>query len=150
MEKLAGFLVVAGLFMVSTVEASCPQPDSNSVVLNQLLASSYNGGGGMAPFVPIRTIKGVIREIRDDGSLRVWDKSDGEEIFVELDDHVAVWTRRRAFKGRRILDRSDLRVGQRIKVSAVLGRDARVFLVKVLPQKGQGRQRAPERSGRNP
>ena len=141
MRKLIWFVALSGVFMASTLGASCPTFRSSHGFLG-----NHHGGyyqyhhyyGEYSPFM-VRTNKCVIREILDDGTLKVWDEADGEEHVVRLDDKTSLRARhKKDFDGRRDLDRHDLQIGQRIAVTA-LKRTGKVVGVKVIRGGQEGR-----------
>lgn len=134
MRKLPVVAIIASLLAVPAAYASCPSYGGYSGFGNLGSSSfgSYYPGYGYVSSHRLRTAKCVIREVQDDGSLRVWDEGDGQEHLVKMHDETVLKARyKKDFDGHRELDRSDLRAGQRVAVTA-LKRSGTVLKIKVI------------------
>ena len=138
MRKILAVALFASL-AAPTLYASCPSYYGGYTGYGYWGNSSFGSyfpGYGFVSSRYLRTAKCVIREVHDDGTLRVWDEGDGQEHLVHLRDQTLLKARyKRDFDGRRNLEPGDLQVGQRIAVTA-LKKSGTVLKVQVLRHDG--------------
>ena len=101
------------------------------------LASGSSGGPGVSassvdPHLVTEMLKCVVTEIKPDGTVMVRDKKAETEHVLALDRDTKISAQdKKAFGGRKELERGDLEVGQRLKV-VMRQTNGEVLRVKIL------------------
>lgn len=123
-------VLFAALVLVLTAAAQASTPDTGG--------KPWDTEEGPRPTEVTRSLKMVIKEIRDNNVLLVVDEKAETEHLLELSETVPLSAAsRKDFDGRKKLDIADLQVGHRLKVT-YRTEDQQVVRIKVLKASEEG------------